>query len=97
MDAQDVATSTVEPSEDDDPIPRSDALEAFEHFRLEYQPGVRCSLVALLGCRRGVGQGGLDLPDRRHLETSPAHPLTLAFGAAFSLGQSRPRRSSRVS
>ena len=69
MDAQDVAASAIEPGEDDDLIPRPNSVEALQHIRLEDQPGLGCSLVALLGGRRRVGQVGLDRPDGYHLET----------------------------
>jgi predicted DNA-binding protein (MmcQ/YjbR family) len=77
MDAQDIATSAIQPREEDDLIPRSDALQAFEHGRVEHQPRVGRPLVALLGRRGGVGQGRLDLPDRPHFEAGFVHLIAL--------------------
>src|SRR6185436_3311869 len=64
VDAQNVATSAIEPGEDEDLVARPEALESFEHLRLEDQPGLGCAFVGLPGGRFEIGQGGLDPADR---------------------------------
>src|SRR6266508_743220 len=44
MHPQHVAPSAIEPRQNDDLVARSYALEAFQHGRLEYQPGIRVLL-----------------------------------------------------
>jgi Lactoylglutathione lyase and related lyases len=67
--AQNVATSAIEPCNDDDLIARPDAPEALEHFGLEGQPGLGCAFVGLSGGRFEIGQRRLNPPDGLHVET----------------------------
>ncbi len=64
MHAQDITTSAMQPSEDEDLVPDPQPLQTFEQGRLEGEPRVRSALVALLRGRRRVRQLGLDPSDR---------------------------------
>ena len=66
--AQNVATSAIEPSDDDDLIAGPDAPQTLKHLRLEDQPGLGCAFVGLPGGELEIGQGRLDPPDGLHLE-----------------------------
>src|ERR671926_1559259 len=80
MYAQHTPPCAVEPCQDDDRLPRVNAIESRGHPRFEDEPGARRPLVALV--RRGgdVGQIGLDDADRPERDRRRAHvdsPLTL--------------------
>jgi hypothetical protein len=53
--AQDVATSAIQPGDDDGFIALADALEALEHLRLEHQPSLGGTFVGLPGSRLEIG------------------------------------------
>ena len=75
--AQYVATSAIQPSDDDDLLAGADAPETLKHLRLEDQPRLGCALVGLPGRRLEIGQGRLDPPDGLHLETCHLPPPEL--------------------
>jgi hypothetical protein len=65
MHAPHIAPSSIEPRENEDLIPRSYALKTVKLCRLEYQPDVGCSFMALLGTD-AMSVKGLDFPDQDH-------------------------------
>ena len=74
--SQDVAVGAVEPGQHDHAVPGPEPVESLEHARLEREPRVGRSLVALLRRGRPIRQGRLDPPDRDHLEASRRHART---------------------
>ena len=93
MHPQHIAARTVEPGEDDDLVPWSDAVEGIEHRRLEGEPRVRRPLVALIRGRRGIGQRRLDPSDRRYLEAWLIQVDTSGDSWSSASRRSRKRRS----
>ena len=98
MHPQDVAARPIEPGDDDDLVPRSDALETLEHRSLEDEPRVRCPLVALFRGRCRIGQRRFDPSDRRHVKRLPAdvlrldpdcHPVIAGLGSAVRVSPVR--------
>ena len=82
MDAEDIASGTVEPRDHDDLVPRPNPVEALDSVLIEHEPGVRRTLVALLGGGGEVGQWGLHCADRADLEPGLAQaPVTALAGS----------------
>jgi hypothetical protein len=76
MSLQNIAPPTVEPGEDEDLVPDLDPMQRLDQIRLEDEPGIGRSLVALLGRRCPVGKWGFDPP--HWLDLDPRHAWTIA-------------------
>lgn len=68
MDAKHITTRTMKPCQDHDPVADTKVAETVEDIRVEHEPGVGRSLMALLRRCGTVGQGRLHPADRRDPE-----------------------------
>jgi hypothetical protein len=46
----------MQPGQEDELVPRADALEGVEDVRLEVEPGIGCALITLFRGRCGIDQ-----------------------------------------
>ena len=68
--AQNISTSAIEPSENDDLIAGSEASQSLKHLRVEDEPGLGCAFVALQGAdSRSVGDETLPMTFNSKLAT----------------------------
>ena len=68
MDDEHISIGPVEPGEDEQLVARSNAPQGVEHLRIELDPRIGRTLVALLGGRLRIGQRRLHPADRSQLE-----------------------------
>jgi hypothetical protein len=66
--AQDIATSAIEPSDDDDFVAGLDISETLKHLWLKNQADLGCAFVGLPWGRLEVVETRLNSPDGFHLE-----------------------------
>src|SRR5215210_9160027 len=89
MDAQEVATGTIQPSKQENFLPGSDPVEGRRRPWLKDEQSFRCSFVALLRGVARISQGRFDPSDRRQLEATVVHfaPTRRVTGSGTSQPQ----------
>ena len=70
MHSQDVAPRPVQPCQHNDLVSHPEVLETLGYSRVEDEPSIRRSLVALFRCRSGIGERRLDRSDRSQHDLS---------------------------